>query len=145
MALLANKTALITGGLTGIGFATARRFIEEGARVIITGRRQSELDSAIERLGEGAAIGIQGDASNARDLDRVFVTIANAGLSLNILFANSGIFNLYQRRLLPKITSIRSSTSTPRVLCSLSRRPCLTLSMVHPSSSTPRTTALEAT
>ena len=71
MALLAGKTAVITGGSTGIGFATAKRFVDEGAHVFITGRRQAELEVAVKELGDNAT-GVQGDVSNAEDLDRLY-------------------------------------------------------------------------
>jgi NAD(P)-dependent dehydrogenase (short-subunit alcohol dehydrogenase family) len=89
MGQLDSKTALVTGGSSGIGLATARRFVDEGARVFITGRRQAELDSAVAVLGEGA-IGVQGDVSSLADLDRVFATIGAEAGSLDILFANAG-------------------------------------------------------
>jgi NAD(P)-dependent dehydrogenase (short-subunit alcohol dehydrogenase family) len=86
---LAGKTALITGGTSGIGLATAGRFVEEGAQVIITGRRQAELDRAVKSLGEQAT-GIRGDVSDLTDLDRVFAAIAERGSGLDVLFANAG-------------------------------------------------------
>ena len=69
MALLTGKTAVITGGTTGIGLATARRFVEEGAHVFITGRRQAELDTAVKELGDQAT-GVQGDVSKVEDLGK---------------------------------------------------------------------------
>jgi NAD(P)-dependent dehydrogenase (short-subunit alcohol dehydrogenase family) len=86
---LENKTALVTGGTTGIGLATARRFVEEGAHVFITGRRQAELDKAAEALGAGATP-IRGDVSDLDDLTRVFDTVASRGRGLDVLFANAG-------------------------------------------------------
>jgi NAD(P)-dependent dehydrogenase (short-subunit alcohol dehydrogenase family) len=86
---LAGKIALITGGSTGLGLATARRFIAEGARIFITGRRQSELDSAVRELGS-AATAIQGDISKSADLDRIFATIQQQAGRIDILFANAG-------------------------------------------------------
>ena len=79
MALLEGKTAVITGGSTGIGFATAKRFVEEGAYVFVTGRRQAELDVAVKELGDNA-IGVQGDVSKAEDLDRLFSVVADLSL-----------------------------------------------------------------
>lgn len=87
---LANKVALITGGNSGIGLATAQRFVAEGAFVFITGRRQAELDAAVQQLGN-SAVGIQGDVSNLADLDRVVATIKEQKGHLDILFANAGI------------------------------------------------------
>jgi NAD(P)-dependent dehydrogenase (short-subunit alcohol dehydrogenase family) len=85
-----GKTVLITGGTTGLGFATARRFIAEGARVFITGRRQSELDAAVTELGDNAT-GVRGDISQIPDLDRLFETIRQKASRIDILFANAGL------------------------------------------------------
>lgn len=87
---LAGKIALITGGNSGIGLATAQRFVAEGAFVFITGRRQAELDAAVQLLGT-SAVGVQGDVSNLADLDRVFATIKEQKGRLDIVFANAGI------------------------------------------------------
>jgi NAD(P)-dependent dehydrogenase (short-subunit alcohol dehydrogenase family) len=86
---LANKVALITGGSSGLGLATARRFIAEGARVIITGRRQTELDAAVRELGT-SALGVRGDVSNLADLDNLYAVIKETFGRLDILFANAG-------------------------------------------------------
>jgi NAD(P)-dependent dehydrogenase (short-subunit alcohol dehydrogenase family) len=86
---LANKIALITGGSSGLGLATARRFIAEGARVFITGRRQQDLDLAVRELGD-AATSIQGDIAKPADLDRIFATIKARAGRLDVLFANAG-------------------------------------------------------
>jgi NAD(P)-dependent dehydrogenase (short-subunit alcohol dehydrogenase family) len=85
---LLGKVALVTGGSSGIGLATAARFIEEGARVFITGRRQSELDAAVATLGNVTAI--RADSSNLADLDTVFATIEKDAGKLDVLFANAG-------------------------------------------------------
>ncbi|RZK33440.1 MAG: SDR family oxidoreductase [Hymenobacter sp.] len=87
---LAGKVALITGGTAGIGLATAQRFVAEGAFVFITGRRQAELDAAVQLLGE-QAFGIQGDVSSLADLDRAVATIKDQKGCLDVLFANAGI------------------------------------------------------
>ncbi|MBV8969999.1 MAG: SDR family oxidoreductase [Verrucomicrobia bacterium] len=86
---LDGKIALITGGSTGLGFATADRFLDEGAEVVITGRRQAELDSAVKRLGRNV-LGVQGDVSNLADLDRLYATIQKEKGHLDIVFANAG-------------------------------------------------------
>ena len=86
---LAGKIALITGGSSGLGLATARRFIAEGATVIITGRRQSELDAAVGDLGT-SALGVRGDVSNLADLDRLYAIVDERFGQLDILFANAG-------------------------------------------------------
>jgi NAD(P)-dependent dehydrogenase (short-subunit alcohol dehydrogenase family) len=84
-----GKIALITGGTSGLGLATARRFASEGAHVYITGRRQDALEAAIDELG-GNVTGVQGDVSRLTDLDRLFSTIKDRAGRLDILFANAG-------------------------------------------------------
>jgi len=90
---LAGKVALITGGNSGIGLATAQRFVAEGAFVFITGRRQAELDAAVQQLGS-AAFAIQGDVRSLADLDRVAATIKEQKGHLDVVFANAGIAEL---------------------------------------------------
>jgi NAD(P)-dependent dehydrogenase (short-subunit alcohol dehydrogenase family) len=90
MGRLQGKTAVITGGNSGIGLATAKRFVAEGAHVFITGRRQAELDKAVESIGAGVT-GVQGDVANLDDLDRLFATVRAATGRLDILFANAGL------------------------------------------------------
>lgn len=87
---LTGKIALITGGTTGIGLATAQRFVAEGAYVFITGRRQAELDAAVQLLG-ASATGIRGDISNLADLDYLFATIKAQMGRLDVLFANAAV------------------------------------------------------
>jgi len=87
---LSDKVAVVTGGTTGIGFATARRFVEEGASVVITGRTQETLDSALKELGE-RALGVRGDVAKLADLDRLYATVRNRFGHLDVLFANAGI------------------------------------------------------
>jgi NAD(P)-dependent dehydrogenase (short-subunit alcohol dehydrogenase family) len=89
MSKLAGKIALVTGGSSGIGLATAKRFVEEGAFVFVTGRRQPELDAAVEAIGPNV-VGIRGDVSNLADLDRVYATIQERRGRLDVLFANAG-------------------------------------------------------
>lgn len=86
---LANKIALVTGGSTGIGLASAQVLAEQGAKVYITGRRQEELDAAVALIGP-AATGIRADASVLSELDNVFATIASESGRLDVLFANAG-------------------------------------------------------
>jgi NAD(P)-dependent dehydrogenase (short-subunit alcohol dehydrogenase family) len=88
--LLTGKTAVITGGSTGIGLATAQRFVEEGATVFITGRRRAELDVAVKKLGH-AATGIQGDVANPADLDRLYAAVAGGPGRIDVVFANAAI------------------------------------------------------
>jgi NAD(P)-dependent dehydrogenase (short-subunit alcohol dehydrogenase family) len=81
--------AVITGGTTGIGFAAAKLFVEEGAYVFITGRRQRELDAAVKAIGSNVT-GVQGDVAKLADLDRLYAAVKAKG-KLNIVFANAGI------------------------------------------------------
>jgi len=74
MGKLEGKIALVTGGTSGIGLATATRFVNEGAYVFITGRRDSELSAAVKEIGKNV-IGVQGDVSDLADLDRLFAQI----------------------------------------------------------------------
>ncbi len=85
-----HKVALITGGTSGIGLVTAKRFAVEGARVFVTGRRQPELDVAVAEIGHGA-IGVRGDVSKMDDLDAMFSTIREQAGRIDILFANAGV------------------------------------------------------
>lgn len=89
MKKLDGKVALITGGNSGIGLATAERFVAEGAYVFITGRRQAELDAAVKKIGKNAT-SVQGDISSLTDLDRLYATITKEKGHLDILFANAG-------------------------------------------------------
>jgi NAD(P)-dependent dehydrogenase (short-subunit alcohol dehydrogenase family) len=86
---LSGKTALVTGGTSGIGLQTTKRFVQAGAHVFIVGRRQSELDKAAKELGSQVTT-IQGDIANLKDLDRVMAQIQSSGKKLDILFANAG-------------------------------------------------------
>jgi len=90
MSKLNNKVAVVTGGSSGIGLATAQRFIEDGAQVVITGRNQEALDAAVAELGDRAT-GIRGDVANLEDLDRLFAQIHEQFGRVDVLFANAGI------------------------------------------------------
>jgi NAD(P)-dependent dehydrogenase (short-subunit alcohol dehydrogenase family) len=87
---LEGKVAVITGGNSGIGLATARRFVAEGAYVFITGRRQAELDEAVRQIGNHVTA-VPGDVANLADLDRLFATVKRQQGRLDVLFANAGI------------------------------------------------------
>src|SRR5271156_4644431 len=89
MSKLEGKVAVITGGNSGIGLATAQRFVAEGAYVFITGRRQSELDAAVKQIGKSITA-VQGDVSNLADLDRLYATVKQQKGHIDILFANAG-------------------------------------------------------
>ena len=86
---LAGKIALITGGSSGLGLATAKRFVAEGAYVFITGRRQSELDTAAKEIGDNVTA-VRGDVSKLDELDRLFASIKEEKGRLDVLVANAG-------------------------------------------------------
>src|SRR5437667_12803218 len=85
-----GKTAVITGGATGIGRAAAKRFIEEGAFVFIFGRRQEALDAALVELGPNARA-VKGSISDEADLDRLYAEVKAERKALDIVFANAGV------------------------------------------------------
>jgi NAD(P)-dependent dehydrogenase (short-subunit alcohol dehydrogenase family) len=87
---LQGKVAVITGGTTGIGFAAAKLFVEEGCYVFITGRRQKELDAAVKAIGDNAT-GVQGDVSKLADLDRLYNTVKAQRRRIDVVFANAGL------------------------------------------------------
>jgi NAD(P)-dependent dehydrogenase (short-subunit alcohol dehydrogenase family) len=89
MKKLEGKVAVITGGNSGIGLATAQRFAEEGAHVFITGRRQGELDAAVRDIGKNVT-GVQGDVSKLADLDRLYAAVKQQQGRIDVLFANAG-------------------------------------------------------
>ncbi|TGD92636.1 SDR family NAD(P)-dependent oxidoreductase [Methylobacterium nonmethylotrophicum] len=86
---LTDKVAVVTGGTSGIGLATAKRFAAEGARVFVTGRRQAELDKAVAEIGP-AATGVQADASKLADLDRLYEQVKAQAGRIDVLFVNAG-------------------------------------------------------
>ena len=90
---LAGKIAVITGGSSGIGLATALRFVDEGAYVFITGRRKGELDSAVNQIGRNVT-GVQSDVSKPVDLDKLYTAVKEQKGKLDIVFANAGIGEL---------------------------------------------------
>jgi NAD(P)-dependent dehydrogenase (short-subunit alcohol dehydrogenase family) len=96
MKKLEGKVAVITGGSSGIGLATAQRFVDEGAYVFITGRRQNEVDAAVKQIGKNNnnVTGVQGDVSNLADLDRLYATVKEQKGRIDILFANAGVGEL---------------------------------------------------
>jgi NAD(P)-dependent dehydrogenase (short-subunit alcohol dehydrogenase family) len=89
MSRLNGKTAVVTGGASGIGFATAQRFVDEGAFVFIFGRRQDALDAALAKLGPNSAA-VQGSVTEAADLDRLFAAVEAQRGTLDVLVANAG-------------------------------------------------------
>jgi NAD(P)-dependent dehydrogenase (short-subunit alcohol dehydrogenase family) len=87
---LRGKVAVITGGTEGIGLATAKLFVKEGAYVFITGRRQQQLDEAVKAIGSNVS-GVQGDVAKLDDLDHLYETVANVKGRIDIVFANAGV------------------------------------------------------
>jgi len=115
MGKLAGKVAVITGGSSGIGLATARQFVNEGAHVFITGRRQSELDSAVARIGK-CVTAVAGDVTSLADLDRLYETVQREKGRIDVLFANAGISS-------PRAPWVRfASRTSTRYLTSTSER-----------------------
>jgi NAD(P)-dependent dehydrogenase (short-subunit alcohol dehydrogenase family) len=90
MGALDGKVAVITGGNSGIGLATAKRFVKEWAYVFITARRQAELDAAVSLIGKNVTA-IQGDVSNLNDLDRLYEVVRKVKGHVDIVFANAGV------------------------------------------------------
>lgn len=88
---LEGKVAVITGGSSGIGLSTTELFVQEGAHVFITGRRQKELDEAVKKFGKNVTA-VQGDVSNLKDLDKLYTTVKKQKGHVDILFANAGIY-----------------------------------------------------
>jgi NAD(P)-dependent dehydrogenase (short-subunit alcohol dehydrogenase family) len=88
---LAGKVAVVTGGSAGIGLGIAKRFAQEGARVFIIGRRQSQLDEAVAWIG-GDAVAVQGDISNLADLDRIYATVEARAGRIDVLAVNAGVY-----------------------------------------------------
>ena len=89
---LKDKTAIITGGGTGIGLATARAFYQEGAKIILFGRRKEKLEKAVEKLGDSAII-VQGDMTNNNDIDQLINETLHNFKKIDILVNNAGLFN----------------------------------------------------
>ena len=93
MGKLTGKVAVVTGGTSGLGLATAKRFVAEGAQVFITGRRQSQLEAAVKEIGGGVS-GVQGDVSKLADLDRLYAVVKEEAGRVDVLFANAGLGEL---------------------------------------------------
>lgn len=88
---LAGKVAVVTGGSAGIGLGIAKRFVQEGGHVLITGRRQSELDKAIASIGSNAAA-VRGDSANLADLDRIYAAVSAQAGRIDVLVVNAGVY-----------------------------------------------------
>jgi NAD(P)-dependent dehydrogenase (short-subunit alcohol dehydrogenase family) len=111
MGKLERKTALVTGGSSGIGLATAKRFVNEGAYVFITGRREAELAAAVKEIGRSVTA-VRGDVSNLDNLDRLFAQIQREKTRLDIVFANAGVAQYAPWARSPRSSTTPSSTST---------------------------------
>src|SRR6201987_4203121 len=90
MGKLEGKVAVITGGSSGMALASARRFVEEGAHVFISGRRQEALDEAVKLIGRNVTA-VQGDAADLNDLDRLFDTVRREKGAIDVLWASAGM------------------------------------------------------
>ena len=107
---LEGKTAVITSGTEGIGLAAAKLFVKEGVDVFITGRRQKELDEAVEAIG-GNVSGVQGDISKLADLDRLYETVSKVKGGSTSFSPTPALPNLFHLGRSPKSISTNSSTS----------------------------------
>src|SRR5215467_10113522 len=116
MPKLDGRTALVTGGNSGIGLATAKALAKEGAQVYITGRRQRELATAVDGIGINA-VGIPGDVSNLGDLDRLFEQIRREKGRLDILLRMLGLQSTACSAKSPRNSTIRFLTPTSKVYC----------------------------
>jgi NAD(P)-dependent dehydrogenase (short-subunit alcohol dehydrogenase family) len=105
MSLSKNKIAVITGGSSGIGLATAKRFVEEGAYVFIASRRQAELDKAIAEIGRNVT-GVKTDISKLDDLDRLYETVAKKG-KIDVIFAGAAFVEEGRHALRGSLRTIR--------------------------------------
>ena len=121
---LAGKVAVVTGGSAGIGLGIAKRFGQEGARVFIIGRRQSQLDKAVAVIG-GDAAAHQGDISNLADLDRSYATIKTQAGRIDVLAVNAGFTNSASSGRSPRSSSTKRSTRTCAACCLRCKKRCL--------------------
>ena len=121
MKKLEGKVAVITGGNSGIGLATAQRFVEEGAHVFITGRRQTELDAAVKQIGDNVT-GVRSDVSNLADLDRLYATVKQQKGRIDILFANAGVAELVPLGAITEALFDKTFNINVKGLCSLCKK-----------------------
>ncbi len=134
---LSGKIALVTGGSTGIGLATAQELAAQGAKVYITGRRQAELDAAVAEIASDA-VGIRADVSKLADLDEVYARIAKDEGRLDILFANAGGGDMLPLGAITEEqfdrifgTNVRGVLFTVQKALPRLRRPLLRLRLLH--------------
>ncbi len=121
MGKLDGKVAVITGGTTGMALVSAKLFVDEGAYVFITGRRQDALDEAVKEIGRNVT-GVQGDAADLDDLDRLFDTVRREKGSLDVLWASAGGVSPRRSARSPRSSSTPGSGSTRAAPCSRCRR-----------------------
>lgn len=114
MKRLEGRVAVITGGGSGIGLATAQQFVSEGAYVFITGRRQNEVDAAVNQMGNNNATGVQGDVSKLADLDRLYAKVKEQNDHIDILFANAGLGEVAPLEAITKHTLTKRSVLTSK-------------------------------
>jgi len=119
---LEGKIAVVTGGTEGIGFATAKLFVKEGAYVFITGRRQNELDAAVKTIGTNVS-GVQGDVARLAGLDRLYQIVSKEKGRIDVIFATPALANLFPLALSPKSTSTNYSTLMCGEHCLRCKRP----------------------
>jgi len=110
MGKLDGKTALVTGGNSGIGLATAKQFVNEGAYVFVTGRRDPELAAAVKEIGRNVTA-VRGDVSNLGDLDGLFAQIQREKGRLDVVFANAGVAKYAPSARSPRSSMTQYSTS----------------------------------
>jgi NAD(P)-dependent dehydrogenase (short-subunit alcohol dehydrogenase family) len=127
---LAGKVAVVTGGSAGIGLGIAQHFAQEGARVFITGRHQSELDKAVTAIGSSAAA-IRGDTTNLADLDRIYATVKTKAGHIDVLAANAGSTNSLRSERSPRSISTGHLIRTCAASYSRCRRRCRCSPKVH--------------
>ena len=127
MKRLEGKVAVVTGGNSGIGLATAKRFQEEGARVAISGRSKKTLAEAVQTIGNGV-LAVQSDVANLADIDSLFAEVSRKLGKIDVLFVNAGVAgsSLRPPPTRPKAPSTSNMTSTSRAFTSPSRRHCRT-------------------
>ena len=121
---LEGKIAVITGGNSGIGLATAKQFVAEGAYVFITGRRQAELDAAVRKIGQNITA-IQGDVTKLADLDRFFAAVRGEKAASTYYSVTRAPQSSLLWEKSPRSTSTESSTPTSRACSSRCKRRCL--------------------
>jgi NAD(P)-dependent dehydrogenase (short-subunit alcohol dehydrogenase family) len=130
MKRLEGKVAVITGGSSGIGLATAQQFVSEGAYVFITGRRQNEVDAAVDLMGNNNATGVQGDVSKLADLDRLYTKVKEQKITSIFFSPTLALGKSLHWRQLPKHTLTKRSVLTSKDLSLRCKRRFYSFKMV---------------